>query len=105
MKNCALLLLFLLTNTWAGISQEEVFVHTDRDVYQAGESLKFKVYVLSNNEQNCQVEWLNILLVDQSGDLQFENRIAIKNCMVIGEIVLPGSFPFLRIGTKPIPIA
>jgi len=92
MKNIALLFVVLLISFMDGISQDEVFIHTDRDIYQAGEVLKFKAYVLSfSNDQQCNSELLNICLIDQDGGVSCEEKLEITDCQVIDQVELPGS--------------
>lgn len=76
----------------AVVSQDEVFIHTDRDIYQASETLQFKAYVISSSkDQQCRSNWLNIYLIDENGVSYFEGKMEIADCVVIDQIVLPGS--------------
>ncbi|MEA1876167.1 MAG: hypothetical protein U9N86_04835 [Bacteroidota bacterium] len=92
MQNIALLLVVLLSHFIAGMSQDEVFIHTDRDIYQAGETLQFKAYVISSSKgQQSRSDSLNIYLIDKNGVSHFEGKMEISDCAVIDQIVLPGS--------------
>ncbi|MCK5821934.1 MAG: hypothetical protein KAH17_08605 [Bacteroidales bacterium] len=91
MKYVAVILVVLFSHFMPGASQDEVFIHTDRDIYQSGEVMKFKAYFLSPEGKECQSEWLRIYLIDQRGTSHFEGRFEINDCAIIGDIALPGS--------------
>ena len=66
MKNIAFLLLLFCASSLA-IAQDGVFIHTDRDIYQAGETLNYKAYVYPVSEApKCASEFLNIYLMEKA---------------------------------------
>lgn len=73
------------------VPREEVFIHTDREKYIAGENLWFKVYLIdrqtSTSSSSSQLVYFEILNPDNQPVVS--KRIEIENGSGSGEIVLP----------------
>lgn len=92
MKKLHAILAFILIIHSGSFGQNEVFLHTDKDFYQAGDSLSFKAYVISNNPSGtCPGLWLSVYLIDADGNSWYEGLLDVENCQLIHSFELPGS--------------
>ncbi len=73
--------------------QELVYLHTDREIYAAGDQIRFRAYVrdLYSPSSPSISKNLHILLVDQSGNTQQEKIFQLNNKQSEGEFILNNS--------------
>ncbi|MBN1951392.1 MAG: hypothetical protein JW801_09315 [Bacteroidales bacterium] len=92
-----LILLLLLFRAFPALTQdvnpytEKIFLHTDRDYYIAGETIKFKAYISSGTEHTIQSRILYIELKDQLQNTVDYLAFLIHQNRVNGELHLPDS--------------
>jgi len=90
MKRLILIASLLLCFLTGSNAQSIVYIHTDRDIYQAGEQLNFKAY--TNLESALAAAFtLNTYLIDQNGAVVVENDFLISGISHSATIDLPGS--------------
>jgi len=70
---------------------EKVFLHTDKNIYKSGETIWFKAYILSDNNEKAQFysNDLYIKFLDQQGEELIYRRYPVNNGMISGNISLP----------------
>lgn len=73
--------------------QEKVFVHTDRDVFAAGQTLWFKAYVTLDGRPTSLSKQLYVDLVNSQGQLVAKRMIRADDGSGHGEILLKDSLP------------
>jgi len=73
------------------ISNELTYIHTDRDVYIAGETMFFKLYVLDGQSQklSAKSKIAYLLLRNETASSILKIRLKVKNGMAYGSIFLP----------------
>ncbi len=80
------------TNDVLELPVNKIFIHTDKDVYQPGETLWFKCYVLKTpgNKLLRQKNTLAIKLTSLEGNTLFNRTFSIKNGTCSHKITIPG---------------
>jgi hypothetical protein len=70
---------------------EKIFIHTDKNIYKSGETIWFKAYVLSNNNEKTQLysNDVYIKLLDQQGEELIYRRYPVNSGLISGNINLP----------------
>ncbi len=73
------------------ISNELTYIHTDRDVYIAGETMFFKLYVLNSLSQKLsdKSKIAYLLLRNETASSILKVRLKVKNGIAYGSIFLP----------------
>ena len=95
METFALIILFLLSSTtsvpcqnnYESANVEKVYLHTDRNIYMAGDYLFFELYLKSNLSQESQYAYM--VIRNQNNKVIIYNRIDIINKISYGSIILP----------------
>ena len=74
-----------------GRSFEKIYVHTDRDVYIAGEELLFSLYLIDGTHPGSagKSRVVYIEIIDQFNDPIAQKRVGIYNGCVYGNLELP----------------
>ena len=77
----------------AHAANEKVFVHTDRDIYVAGENIFFKLYILDaqTNKLSEIISIAYLVLQNKSGILIASLKLKAENGLAYGNIPLPDS--------------
>ncbi len=80
-----------LTPSNNAISNELTYIHTDRDVYIAGETMFFKLYVLDGPSQKLsdKSKIAYLLLRNETASSILKVRLKVKNGIAYGSIFLP----------------
>ncbi|BDX36921.1 hypothetical protein CYCD_02760 [Tenuifilaceae bacterium CYCD] len=70
---------------------ESIYVHTDRDIYAAGENIYFKIYLLNNLQQEAFENSRIVYLVIRNSNQKriFESRVWLENNSGYGRIYIP----------------
>ena len=80
-----------LPTTQNDISTEQTYLHTDRDVYIAGETLFYKLYVLNGQTQKLsqKSKIAYLLLRNETANSILKIRLKLINGMAYGSVFLP----------------
>ncbi len=93
MKNLLLpVMLFLGLFTLHGqIPMEQVYIHTDRDVYGPSDEIRFKAYLKNNNKSVSAGSQLFMLLINPSGSLVADSIYTLNRNKNSGSLMIPDS--------------
>ena len=74
--------------------QEKIYLHLDKDVYVAGETIWFKAYLLSDLLPDTISSSIFIDMLDVNGKLVFRRSLPVFNSTASANIDLPDSLPY-----------
>lgn len=72
---------------------EKIYIHYDRDHYNAGETIWFKAYIYSNGLPSAGTHNLYLQLLNGAGDVIEKKVYPVAGATAIGSISLPDSLP------------
>lgn len=72
---------------------EKIYVHYDKEFYQAGETIWFKAYLYHNGKPSTQSNNFYIRLANADGGLLANKKLPVDGASVKGNIDLPDSLP------------
>lgn len=73
--------------------QEKIFVHTDRDIFTAGETIWFKTYITLDGRPTNLSKVVYVELANSKGQLVAKRMLKADNASAAGEIALNDSLP------------
>ena len=74
--------------------QEKIFLHADKDYYQAGETIWFKTYVTLDQKLTYLSQVVYVFLVNDKGEIVQKLMLPLKNGTANGDFSLPSILPY-----------
>jgi hypothetical protein len=74
-------------NSYRSLTPERIYLHTDRDVYTAGDYLFYTLYLQGN--QGTMSKYAYLVLRDRHNSLIAHERLEIENLKAFGSVYLP----------------
>jgi hypothetical protein len=80
-----------LTTYYQKSPQEKIFIHTDKSIYAAGQTIWYKVYATAYGRPSQLSKIVYIQLTDKTGNILAKNKLQISGGISHGNIDLPAN--------------
>ena len=82
-----------IANYYKKSPQEKIFIHTDKSIYAAGQTIWYKAYATAYGQPSQLSKILYLQLTDKTGNVLVKNKLQIKDGNAHGNIDLPANLP------------